>query len=77
MLARAGQVTALTTSMVHGGSTNIDNQPRKVMVITYTAAGIDIGMPENQATAKRAYDAELRKILRPTRAHLVADLHGH
>ena len=77
VLARAGQVTALTTSMVHGGSTNVDDQPRKVMVMTYTAAGIDIGMPENQAIAKRAYDAELRKILRPARAHLVADLYRH
>ena len=72
VLAQAGQVTVLTTSMVHGGSTNIDDEPRKVLVMTYTAAGVEIGLPENQAATKRAYDAKLRELLRPERAHLVA-----
>ena len=72
VLAQAGQVTVLTTSMVHGGSTNIDNEPRKVLVMTYTAAGIEIGLPESQAATKREYDAKLRALLRPERAHLVA-----
>jgi len=75
VLARAGQVTVLTTSMVHGGSTNVDNEPRKALVMTYTAGGVNIGLPESQADAKRAYDEELRKILRPERSHLVADLY--
>ena len=61
--------------MVHGGSTNVDNEPRKVLVMTYTAGGVNIGLPESQADAKRAYDEELRKILRPERSHLVADLY--
>ena len=43
--------------------------------MTYTAAGVNVSLPETQATVKRAYDAELRKILRPERAHLVADLY--
>ena len=72
VLAQAGQVTVLTTSMVHGGSTNIDSEPRKVLVMTYTAAGVAIGLPENQAATKREYDAKLRELLRPERAHLVA-----
>ena len=72
VLAQAGQVTVLTTSMVHGGSTNINNEPRKALVMTYTAAGIEIGLPENQAATKREYDAKLRELLRPERAHLVA-----
>jgi hypothetical protein len=71
VLARAGQVTVLTTSMVHGGSTNVDTQPRKVLVMTYTAAGVEIGLPENQAATKREYDARLQEILRAERAHLV------
>jgi len=73
VLARAGQVTVLTTSMVHGGSTNIDAAPRKVLVMTYTAAGVAIGLPENQATTKRTYDMKLGALLRPERAHLVAE----
>ncbi|MEE3258226.1 MAG: phytanoyl-CoA dioxygenase family protein [Candidatus Latescibacterota bacterium] len=71
VLARAGQVTVLTTSMVHGGSTNVDTLPRKVLVMTYTAAGVEIGLPDNQAATKREYDARLKEILRPERAHLV------
>ena len=71
VLAQAGQVTVLTTSMVHGGSTNIDNEPRKALVMTYAAAGVEIGLPENQAATKREYDAKLRELLRPERAHLV------
>ena len=73
VLAQAGQVTVLTTSMVHGGSTNIDDEPRKALVMTYTAAGVEIGLPENQAATKREYDAKLRELLRPERAHLVAE----
>ena len=72
VLAQAGQVTVLTTSMVHGGSTNIDDEPRKALVMTYTAAGVAIGLPENQAATKREYDVKLRELLRPERAHLVA-----
>ena len=73
VLSQAGQVTVLTTSMVHGGSTNIDDEPRKVLVMTYTAARVEIGLPENQAATKREYDAKLRELLRPERAHLVAE----
>lgn len=72
VLARAGQASVLTTSMVHGGSTNVDTRPRKVMVLTYTAAGVDIGLPDAQAASKRIYDARLRELLHPERAHLVA-----
>ena len=77
VLAQAGQVTVLTTSMVHGGSTNIDTEPRKVLVMTYTAAGIEIGLPEAQAAIKREYDAKLRKLLRPERVHLLDSNHAN
>jgi hypothetical protein len=72
LTARAGQVSVLTTSMVHGASVNVDNAPRKVMVITFTAAGVEIGLPPDQAQQKRAYDRELRRLLRPDRAHIVS-----
>ncbi len=72
LLARAGQVSVLTTSAIHGASVNIDDQPRQVMVITFNAAGVEIGLPESQATAKRQYDQALRPRLRPERAHIVS-----
>ncbi len=71
VVARAGQASVLTTGMVHGASVNVDTAPRKAMVITFTAAGIEIGLPQNQADTKRDYDRELKKRLRPDRAHIV------
>ena len=71
VVARAGQATVLTTAIVHGASTNVDTVPRKVMVITFTAAGVAINLPQNQAETKRAYDRELKKLLDPERAHIV------
>ena len=71
VVARAGQVTVLTTAMVHGASINVDTAPRKAMVITFTAADVEIGLPQNQAETKRIYDRELKRYLRPERAHIV------
>ena len=71
VVARAGQATVLTTAMVHGASINVDTLPRKAMVITFTAADVEIGLPQNQADVKRDYDRELKKRLRPERAHIV------
>jgi hypothetical protein len=72
LLARAGQVSVLTTGAVHGASVNVDTTPRKVLVLTFTAAGAAIELPPDQAEQKRAYDAALRRCLRPERAHIVA-----
>jgi hypothetical protein len=74
LLARAGQVSVLTTAAVHGASVNIDSEPRKVMVITFNAAGVQIGLPESQATLKRQYDGALCPRLRPERAHIVSSV---
>lgn len=72
LTARAGQVSVLTTAAVHGASTNVDTAPRKNLVLTFTAAGVEIGLPPNQAAQKREYDRELRRRLRPERAHVVS-----
>jgi hypothetical protein len=72
LLATAGQVSVLTTGAVHGASVNVDTEPRQVMVITFTAAGVEIGLPPDQAEQKRAYDRDLRQRLRPERAHIIA-----
>ena len=71
--ARAGQVSVLTTGMVHGASVNVDTEPRKSMIITFTPVGVEIGLPENQATNRLEYNRELKQRLRPERAHIVPD----
>lgn len=71
LLARAGQATVLSTAMVHGASLNVDSAPRMALVMTFTAAGVEVGLPEAQQRTKEAYDAELKHRLRPERVHLV------
>jgi ectoine hydroxylase-related dioxygenase (phytanoyl-CoA dioxygenase family) len=73
LLANAGQVTVLTTGMVHGASVNLDTEPRRAFVITFHAKGLRVGLPQQQEETKRAYDEELRKLLRPERVHIVTD----
>ena len=72
-VARSGQVTVLTTAMVHGASVNVDQVARKAMIITFTARGVEIGLPSDQAAAKRSYDRELARRVRLDRRHLVGD----
>jgi hypothetical protein len=72
LIARAGQVSVLTTSTVHGASVNVDTVPRKDMVITFTAAGVEIALPPEQAEQKRLYDQDLHRRLRPDRRHIVS-----
>jgi len=76
ILARAGQVSVLTTAAVHGASVNIGDQPRKVVVITFHHAGVEIGLPPAQQETKVKYDRELRLRLRPERAHIVTVHHS-
>lgn len=71
LLARAGQVSVLTTGAVHGASVNVDSEPRKNFVITFIPEGVEIGLPPDQAEQKRAYDRGLKARLRPERAHII------
>ncbi|MEC8931079.1 MAG: hypothetical protein VYB08_06655, partial [Candidatus Latescibacterota bacterium] len=71
LLAKAGQVSVLTTGMVHGASVNTGDTPRKAMVITFHDVDVPVGLPEVQEVTKRKYDAMLRNILSPERRHIV------
>lgn len=71
LLAKAGQVSVLTTGMVHGASVHTGDIPRKALIITFHDADVTIGLPEVQEVTKREYDATLRRILPPERRHIV------
>ncbi len=71
LLATAGQVTVCTTAAVHGASVNVDTEPRKNLVITFTALGVTVSLPPAEEEQKRTYDRELRAHLRPERKHIV------
>ena len=61
----AGSVCVTTTSLVHGASTNIDDEPRMSMHLTFCASGVDI-----RNFAFPSLWAELRPVLRPERRHI-------
>src|SRR5207302_11104982 len=73
LIAKAGQVSVLTTSTIHGASVNVDSAPRKNLVFTFTASGVEIGLPPAEEKQRRAYNRELRSRLRPERAHILPD----
>ena len=72
ILARAGQVTVLTTGMVHGSSVNVDDEPRRALVMTYTARGVRIDLPAEQEIDRRRYLRTLASQLSPARRHIAA-----
>ena len=72
ILARAGQVSIVTTGMVHGGSVNVDDEPRRALVMPYTARGVRIDMPADQEMARRPYLRTLAEHLSPARRHIAA-----
>ena len=78
LLASAGQVAALSTGMLHSASnhTNPDAPPRRVLLLEFTPASVEIGLPPDLAELKLVYDAKLRGLLRPGRRYLVAGSDG-
>ena len=73
LTAKAGQVTVCTTAMIHGASVNVDTEPRKNLVITFTAAGVAIGLPPGEEAQKREYHDGLRARMWPERVSLLPE----
>jgi hypothetical protein len=73
LTATAGQVSVLTTALVHGASVNVDSEPRKNLVLTFVAEGVKIGLSPAEEAQKREYDRGLRERLRPERVHIIAE----
>jgi hypothetical protein len=72
ILARAGQLSIVTTAMVHGSSVNVDVQPRRALIMTYTARGVRIDLPADQEVERRRYLRTLAEHLSPARRHLAS-----
>ena len=71
ILARAGQISALTTSLVHSGSVNTGNLPRRVMFINFKPKGYEVRFNMVDAERRAAYLRELKAAFRPERRHLL------
>lgn len=72
IVARAGQVSIVTTGMVHGSSVNVDDEPRRALVMPYTARGVRIDLPAEQEIDRRRYLRTLAEHMSPPRRHIAA-----
>ena len=70
MVARRGQATLITTSVVHSAWKNRDVVPRKAIQCQITAAGVSIGHPRSECEAVSKLYPQLRRRFRPGRQHL-------
>lgn len=71
IVAKAGQVSVLTTALVHGPSTNVDIKSRYACHLSYTSDEFDIELPKPKQNVRVGYYRALRDYLRPDRLHLV------
>lgn len=71
LLAKAGQVSVLTTAAVHGASVNVDTELRRNFVLTFIAEGVTIGLPPAGEAQRLVYNRELLSHLRPERRHII------
>ena len=70
VVARRGQATLITTSVVHSAWKNRDVVPRKAIQCQITAAGVSVGHPRSECEAVSKLYPELRRRFRPERRHL-------
>lgn len=71
--ARRGQILILCSSMLHSAWQNEDSVPRKAMGTAWVAKGVPCGLPKNQRDGLMEFFPELRRRLRPERAHIAPD----
>ena len=64
LLASAGQVAALSTGILHSASShsNPNAPPRRVLLLEFTAASVEMGLPPDLAALKLAYDAKANSL---------------
>lgn len=72
-VARRGQILVLCSAGLHSAWQNEDAVPRKAMGTSWAAAGVRCGLPKPQRDDLMAFFPELRRRLRPDRAHIAPD----
>ncbi|MAE65461.1 MAG: hypothetical protein CMJ18_14415 [Phycisphaeraceae bacterium] len=73
MVARRGQALAFTSAGLHSAWHNEDTVPRKAMATGWIARGVRAGIPAHHYEGVFRNHAEMHKLLRPERAHIVPE----
>jgi ectoine hydroxylase-related dioxygenase (phytanoyl-CoA dioxygenase family) len=71
IIARAGQISVLTTATVHSASVNTGMLPRRVMFIIFKSKGYDVPFNMSEAERRTAYLRTLHETFRPERRHIL------
>ena len=71
LLAKKGQLTVCTTSLIHGASCNTGTLDRKVIFITFVPHGYTIRANMAIEDKRQTYLRELQSRLRPERRHII------
>ena len=74
ILAKAGQISLLTTATVHSASSNVADVPRIVMFTMWAPKGLHIEVNMREYPQRLAYYTQLREHLRPERRHIVPSI---
>lgn len=72
-VARRGQILVLCSAGLHSAWQNEDCVSRKAMGMSWIASGVPCGLPKNQRDELMAFFPQLRRKLRPERAHIIPD----
>lgn len=75
VVAKRGQVMAFNTCVIHAGSTNITNEPRRMLFVNFCARGLMKQVTPNQDQRERraGYRQMLSEAFEPDRRHLLLD----
>lgn len=71
ILAKAGQVSVVTTSLIHSASSNSGTLPRRVLFISFAPKGMPVSFGNNDEQQVQ-YRNKLRALFRPERLHLLS-----
>ena len=72
-VARRGQILLVCTAGLHSAWQNEDSVPRKALATSWIAGGVSGGLPGNQLEDMKRFFPELKRKLRPERAHIIPD----
>lgn len=70
--ASAGQISAVTTSLIHSGSTKIGTLPCRKIFISFAPKGLPVLFDRSSTERHAQYRDELRSLFRPERRHFLA-----
>jgi hypothetical protein len=71
ILAKAGQISVVTTATIHSASVNTGQTPRLVLFTIWKPRGFHVPFNMTDAARREEHYQAMREVFRPDRRHLV------